>query len=110
MAILLFEVLRRPSTTFAHATSSWTLGIVLAIIIVGFGFCTLGHAFVQPVCDTIQTCLYRFMTHNVEAWVWLPQNGATSDFKPAWGDALGILTILSGFAVCVGFWWAVLRC
>ncbi|KAK0643281.1 hypothetical protein B0T16DRAFT_391831 [Cercophora newfieldiana] len=88
--LFFFEVLRALSAVFAHATSSWTIGILLAIVVGGFSFVTIGNAFIPPAHGAIQTCLYRFMTRNVEAWEWLPQNGATEDFEPVWATALGI--------------------
>ncbi|KAK4446844.1 hypothetical protein QBC34DRAFT_468981 [Podospora aff. communis PSN243] len=102
MTFLLFEVLRRLSVTFARATGSWTLGIVIALVVEWFGLCTVGHAVVEPAEHAIRACLYRFMTRNVKAWTWLPQNGTTEDacciFRTP--GLLGFLEgCFSGFAV-----------
>ena len=66
--ILPFEIFRLLAVALSNTYLSWTWGIVISLLITWAGTDDLGPAFKQPLWDAIQTCLYRFVTRDVEDW------------------------------------------
>ncbi|KAK5656572.1 hypothetical protein OQA88_4551 [Cercophora sp. LCS_1] len=108
-AILLFEVTRTLSVSFARITSSWVAGIGIALGVMGLFLILVREAGAEEVLEAVQTCLYRFVTREVKGWDWLPVNGATESFENVWSCLLYLVVALWAFGVVTCFWWFASR-
>jgi len=69
LSMLVFEIFRILAVAISNACMlSWTWSIVISFVFTLLATALLGSAFEQPLEDAIQTCLYRFVTRDVEGW------------------------------------------
>ena len=106
--LLFFSALRTLTATVTHAASSWIIGILCGI----FTFIIFVNCYNELwmlANEAIHLWLYGFTTRRLRSWTWLPENGAKEDFDTVWSSMLAIITIFSGPAVVMGYYWVISR-